>query len=97
MFQYGAEPADPKLHAESVAEVRRGLQMMGAGAAVTLVGLFLPAWWMRLGGVGGGLALWTMGMKAQMTAGVEAKIAAEGVPAIMGRCMAQCVMGQITI
>ena len=36
MFQYGADPADPVLHAKSLAEVTRGRQMMGAGAAVAL-------------------------------------------------------------
>jgi len=92
MFQYGAEPSDPVLHAKSVADITRGRQMMGAAAAITLVGLLLPSWWMRIGGVGGGVALWTMGMKQQMTAGVEAKIAQEGMTGLLARCGAECIV-----
>jgi hypothetical protein len=97
MFQYGAEPADPKLHAKSLAEIKRGRTLMAAGAAVTLVGLFLPAWWLRVGGIGAGMGLWTVGMKQQMTAGVEAKIAQEGLTGILARCGAECIVAPLQV
>lgn len=83
---------EPTLHPETVAEVRRARYRMGAGAAIMAVGLFLPRWWMTGVAVGGGLTLWTQGMQRQTAAGVEGKIAAEGLTGIIARCVAHCIM-----
>jgi hypothetical protein len=92
MFQYGAYTPHP----DTVAEVRNARVVMGVGGAVALIGALLPSWWMRVGGVGAGVAVWTVGMQRQLKAGVEEKIGKEGIHNALARCASECLIAPVT-
>lgn len=83
-------------HPDTVRDVFNARIKMGAGAVLMALGIGLPGrLWTTLG-VGGGLAVWTLGMKDQLQAGVEEKIGKEGVHNALARCASQCLIAPIT-